>query len=89
MRKNISWGGSDSPCKGCTDRHFIERDGKEMTCHAECEAYISWSAKDRERKEALHQELKSRDILSEAKKRQIWRNKRYSRRIRAANSSKG
>lgn len=35
---------TDSPCKGCTERH--------AGCHAHCERYQAWSAHNEQRREA-------------------------------------
>lgn len=61
----------DVPCSECPDR--------DAECHARCERYREWR-KELDRKNAeRRKELCSSDLISDAKKKAIWRTKRYSR----------
>lgn len=61
------------PCKGCGDRVV------EPNCHGSCEKYLAWKQGMDQRCEMKRQDTLNRDTISEAKKRAIWRSKRYSR----------
>ena len=45
------------PCKGCEDRY--------SGCHAVCEAYITWAAEMRKRKEAVCGKAERERMLNE------------------------
>lgn len=78
----MTWRDNNSgcPCKGCDDRV------PDPNCHGSCERYIAWKAKQHEKNENARKERVNRDILSDAKKRALWRKKRYSRNTRNWNS---
>ena len=58
------------PCMGCSERH--------EGCHGKCGRYKAW----REMLDSIRQARQDAniDIMSEAKKKKIWRNNRYSRK---------
>lgn len=60
-------------CKGCEDRY--------PGCHDKCENYKAWKKKHDEAKKAERTYHQSNDIISERKKRAIWKNQRYSRKL--------
>jgi len=59
------------PCDGCMDRVV------EPNCHMICKPYLEW--KERMQASADAKRHDRMDVISEAKKRQIWRARRYSR----------
>ena len=70
------WGGYDNgcPCKGCTER-------KPGTgCHDRCEQFKAWKEKEEKKKEAKR-EAESTVIISDAKRKAIWRSQRYGRNL--------
>lgn len=66
------------PCKECGDRV------PEPNCHGYCDRYIAWQAENRERNEKNRVEQQGKNVISEAKRRELWRKKRYSRQARYA-----
>lgn len=60
---------SGCPCKDCEDRY--------PGCHDRCEGYKAWKKKLEEKNKAEAEYRERHDTLSEAKKRQLWRNSRY------------
>lgn len=72
------------PCRTCT-----AETGRHPGCHDHCEdRYIPWKKKLDERNEAERKILKRRDIMSDAKKKEVWRNRRYSRQLTYNKSTK-
>lgn len=66
------------PCNTCT-----EETGRHPGCHDHCEdRYKPWKKKLDERNEAERKYRKQNDTMSESGKRDMWRNKRYSRQVR-------
>ena len=63
------------PCKGCVERVA------EPNCHGACERYKEWRAKIDDINKAERVRHQSNDTMSEAKKRHVWRSKRYSRQL--------
>jgi hypothetical protein len=59
------------PCKDCEDRT--------VTCHGVCGRYQEWKKTETEKKEEINRMNGSKDTMSDAKKRAIWRKLRYSR----------
>lgn len=60
------------PCYQCEDR-------KPGTgCHDRCERFLAWKKKQDERN-ANERKMNGVDIMSDAKKKAIWRKKRYGR----------
>ena len=70
------------PCKGCTDRV------PEPRCHTTCVKYREWRAKIDERNENERKNRQNRDVMSDAKKRDIWRSRRYARQNAGHSSGK-
>jgi len=69
---------SGCPCKGCEDRY--------PACHDKCEKFRTWRIKvdtKRENERQFHQRM---DTMSESKKRELWRQKRYQRHKRNQNN---
>ena len=73
---------SGCPCKGCDDRVA------EPNCHATCEKYKAWRGKLDKVNEAERQRHKNNDTMSDAKKKAIWRSKRYSTQLAFSRSQK-
>lgn len=71
---------SGCPCNGCGDLV------PEPNCHGYCERYIAWSAVQHEKNEVARKERLNQDTISDAKKRALWRKKRYSRNARNWNT---
>lgn len=63
------------PCKGCTDRV------PDPKCHGTCEKYKAWREELDKRNEAERTYHKSQDTMSDAKKRALWKSKRYQRQL--------
>lgn len=61
------------PCKECGERVA------EPNCHMTCGKYIAWQGKMGSIKEAERKHHESNDTMSDAKKRALWKSKRYSR----------
>ena len=68
--------GSKCPCKGCTDRTTGER---EKDCHTYCERYNAWKAETDSVNEVIRKDNSRFSTMSDAKKKAIWRSKRYNR----------
>lgn len=62
---------SDCPCKEC-DIHTI-------TCHVVCGKYSEWKKKQEIRNAEERKARGSSDLMSDAKKKAIWRKMRYSK----------
>ena len=72
------------PCRDCT-----EETGRHPGCHDHCdERYIPWRKKLDERNAAERTRHKNNDTMSEAKKKSMWRVKRYQRQVRYNKSTK-
>lgn len=61
----------DVPCSECQDR--------DAECHARCEKYREWRAELDRKNAERRKEPHPSDLISDAKKRAIWRKSRYSR----------
>ena len=59
------------PCKGCEDRT--------VTCHGACGKYQAWKKTETEKRAEINRIKGSKNTMSDAKKRAIWRKMRYSR----------
>jgi len=60
------------PCRGCENAGC-------GAYHGKCEKYKAWRAELDRRNETVRKERKKFDTMSEASKREMWREKRYSR----------
>lgn len=69
------------PCRHCPDKGCGPR-------HDTCEQYIEWRKRIDERNEAERTLRQSSDVMSEAKKKEVWKNKRYSRQLTYNRSTK-
>ena len=63
---------SNCPCYGCEDRQ------PGTGCHDRCERYKAWKGKEDEKKKARREES-AVVPMSDAKRKAIWRSKRYGR----------
>ena len=70
----MQFGKGDSPCKHC------EKKGC-GAYHNRCPDYLAWRKELDERNEAERQYNRNNDTMSEAKKKAVWRSKRYSRQL--------
>lgn len=66
-RTNIS----NCPCKDCPDRA--------PGCHGKCERFLAWQKWNEERRDRERNERRSKDVMSDAKKRAIWKKMRRDR----------
>ena len=69
---------SGCPCKDCTERY--------PACHDKCEKFMEWRKKvdtQRENERQFHIRM---DTMSENKKRELWRQKRYQRHRKNQNN---
>lgn len=57
------------PCKGCPARY--------PACHDKCEKFAEWRKKIDAKRNARRLARESADILSTAKKKQMWKKQRY------------
>lgn len=73
---------NNCPCKECPDRV------PDPNCHGTCERYKAWRAKMDRIAEAERKRHKNNDTMSEAKRRSLWKGKRYSRQVRYNKSTK-
>ena len=73
---------SGCPCRGCGDRY--------PGCHDHCgkAEYLRWKTKMAEKKKAEREYKEANYTMSEDKKREMWRGKRYSRQVRYNKSNK-
>lgn len=67
---------SGCPCRGCPDRQ------PGTGCHDRCERFKAWRVKVDKKNEAERAYHQSNDTMSESKKREMWRKKRYSHHSR-------
>ena len=75
MAFNIGPIDPDCPCeRACPDRT--------PECHGKCEKYLEWREKRDEMLDEKNKRQIEKDIMSEAKKRAIWRKMRKSRQVR-------
>lgn len=72
---------SNCPCMHCPDKGC-------GAYHNECEKYQNWKKKLDERNAAERTYHKNNDTMSEAKKKSMWRGKRYQRQVRYNKSTK-
>ena len=71
------------PCgKECPDRQV------EPNCHGYCERYLKWRAGIDKLNDAERTRHKNNDTISEAKRRSLWKGKRYQRQVRYNKSTK-
>lgn len=63
----------DCPCNGCTEERY-------PGCHDHCPKYPEWRKKVDARREAEKREQESHDVFSDAKKKEIWRSRRYGKK---------
>jgi len=69
--------GNGCPCNGCT-----KETGRYPGCHDHCEdRYIPWRKELDAKNEAERKQNQMKDIMSDAKKKAVWRNRRYSRQV--------
>lgn len=74
MAFNIGPIDKDCPCKrDCPERSDI--------CHGKCKRYNEWSDRRKAALDEKNRRTISNDVMSEAKKRSIWRKMRNSRRV--------
>lgn len=66
--------GNGCPCKECPEKGCGAK-------HDTCEQYTEWQKQLEKRNAAERNFHKGNDTISDAKKRDIWRGKRYSRRL--------
>lgn len=72
------------PCMGCT-----KETGRRPGCHDHCEdRYLPWRKELDARNEAERKRHRNNDTMSEAKKKAVWRSKRYSRQLTYNKSNK-
>ena len=71
----------ECPCKDCPDKGCGVR-------HDTCEAFLAWREKVDARNEAERRHHRNNDVMSDAKKKIVWRNKRYSRQLTYNNGTK-
>lgn len=64
------------PCKGCKDRTTGDRD---KDCHTYCEGYKTWKAENDSVNEKVRNHTSKYNTMSDAKRKAIWRSKRYNR----------
>ena len=73
----MGWNNMDNnnncPCKGCTDRFPACSD------HCKKTEFLEWKAKKDKAKKENRRYQESFDVLSDAKKREIWRKSRYGK----------
>jgi len=62
----------DNPCPPDCPRRNAE-------CHAKCKDYKDWRAELDRKNAERRKEMCASDLISDAKKKAIWRKKRYSR----------
>ena len=70
------------PCQGCHDRV------PDPNCHGTCERYKAWRAKLDTINEAERKHHQNNDTMSDAKKKAVWRSRRYSRQLTYSKSHK-
>ena len=73
--------GHGCPCKGCPDKGC-------GSYHDICPEYKEFRAAIDRRNEAERKHRQSNDTMSEAKRRAVWRSKRYSRQVNYNKSTK-
>lgn len=69
MRRAFRNTGDGGPCMGCAERY--------PGCHDHCERYRAWHAKVLEAHRKEREYRISMDVMSENKKRTVWRKMRY------------
>lgn len=62
------------PCKDCQDRQ------PGTGCHDRCEKFQAWRKKLDERNEEERRERNSCDVMSDAKKKAMWKKQNWKRR---------
>ena len=72
---------SNCPCRNCPDKGC-------GAYHNQCVKYSEWRKKLDERNEAERTFHKSNDTMSDAKRKALWRSKRYSRQLTYNKSNK-
>ena len=77
-KKNIC-GNSKGPCLGCTRRFEACQDPKK------CEDFKEFRKKIDQARENERRFKESMNTISESKKRELWRSKRYQRNMRNQN----
>ena len=64
------------PChKDCLDRTA------DPNCHGYCELYLGWKDEQEKINEAERLRHRNNDTMSDAKRKAMWRSKRYSRQL--------
>lgn len=61
------------PCRECAPPK------REPGCHDRCPEFMEWRREIEAMREAERREQESRDTMSDAKKRVLWRKRRFSR----------
>ena len=65
---------TNCPCRNCPDKGC-------GAYHNKCEKYVGWKKKMDELNDAERTYRQRNDTMSEAKKKSLWRSKRYSRQL--------
>lgn len=78
MSRNTPFNHANSngcPCENCPDRV------PEPRCHMTCEKYKAWREKIDRARLAEQARNRSHDTMSDAKKREIWKARRYKQQF--------
>ena len=73
MSFNNDSSNNDCPCYRCTERVA------EPNCHPTCDRYLKWQKKKAAQNDAARKEKQKNNTMSDAKRRILWKNKRYAR----------